>query len=72
MENVTFGELAASPGSRWSTRTGSDGYRLSREIIDTFERMCIFPREIMRGTDNLYNYNIYIYIYKNIKDSTTS
>ena len=59
MENITFGELAAPPGSRRSTTTGSGGYRLFRAIIDTFERMYGFPGEIERGTDNLYNNNIY-------------
>ena len=36
MENVTFGEHAASLGNRWSTKAGSGGYQNSLEIIDTF------------------------------------
>ena len=68
MENKAFGELAAPPENRWSTTTGSGVSRVLRAFISTFERMCIFPKEIMRGTDNLYNYNIY----KNIKHTTTT
>ena len=78
MENITFGELAAPPGSRRSTTTGSGGYRLFRAIIDIFERIDVLWREIERGTVNLFNNNnniyiyIYIYIYKYIKCSTTT
>ena len=69
MENKAFGELAARPGSRWRTTTGSGGYRLLRAFISTFERIKLPLWKNNRYTDNLYNYNIYIYIY--IKHSTT-
>ena len=42
VENVTFGEQAASPANRRSTITGSDGYRNSLEIINTFLKIYIF------------------------------
>ena len=36
LENVTFGEQARWAANRRSTITGSDAYRNSLEIIDTF------------------------------------
>ena len=48
---------------RWDKRARSGASRLFRAFIDTFEVMYGFPGEIERGTDNLYNNNIYI-VYK--------
>jgi len=62
LENITFGELAAPPGSRRSTKTGSAGYRLLGHFIDTFEEIKLPLGKNSRYTDNLYNNNIYIYI----------
>ena len=59
-------KLRSAGDSRWSTKTGSGGYRKTVVIIDTFEGMYGFPVEIERWTVNLYNNNIY----KNIKYST--
>ena len=57
MENVSFGELAAPPGSRRSTTTRSGGYRLLRVFMNDFERISLPLRKNDRWMDNLYNNN---------------
>ena len=74
MENITFGELAALPGSRRSTTTHSAGSRLLRAFTITFVRIKLPLGKNHSWTDNLYNYNIYIYVYKvynNLKGGPT-
>jgi len=65
-------KLRSAGGRRQSTTTRSGGSRKTIVIICMFEGMYGFPRGIQRWTVNLYNNNIYSYIYKNIKHSAAA